>query len=443
MKQIRFLSLLLAVLLLLTLFSGCGKRGVTLDDLPETDELVICLPESMERYITYDYIRPYYDLYRNVRVRLVIVPGEYDSAEYEDRVTSELVAGDGPDVLLLQYLRHTDLEKAAWNHSFYDVTDLLASDPEVSEEDCVDGVFDAVRIDGRLYTVPMTYRAPIYLSSGDKLDRLDFHWDEIKKTSDFMEEMARLTPAAAERDEAFLQMMESKNRFYELFRASGIRLLDYGKRAVLPDEAAFHDLFEGYRAYFPYDYDASGEIDSWNIRHEALIRGDFLFFSANHFHNGLIWDINDMESAGVPAVFHTIPSQTGETVGQIYTQLAINANSKNVLNAWRFIRLLLSEEIQTRTDFDSLMDDVPVNKNAVRNIVFGLSPAYPKNLYWSEEDKEALYERFIGMDRFTWKTASPVYDAMWEAMLPYLQGEKSYDDCVSELKTKLNFYISE
>ena len=43
MKRIRMLSLLLAALLLLLPLTACGKRGTTLDDLPETDELLILL----------------------------------------------------------------------------------------------------------------------------------------------------------------------------------------------------------------------------------------------------------------------------------------------------------------------------------------------------------------------------------------------------------------
>ncbi len=442
MKEIRNLSFLLAALLLLLPLSGCGEKAAALDDLKPTDELVLYLPQELEFYITNDYIVPYRDLYgAEVRVKMVVVPGDEDA--YAERVVNDVLAGEGPDILFLNYLPNMDVEKAARNHSFYDLTDLLASDPDFSEDDYVNGVFDVMRIDGRLYTVPISYRAPVYLSDGEKLGGLDFRWDGIETTADFMEEMARLTPIAAQRYEAFRQMMESQNRFFELFRASGVRLLDYGTGTVLPDETAFCDFFRGYRAYFPYDYNASGEREGSNSRSEELMRGDMLFFSANHFHGNLIWDVNEMKEASHAPVFTTIPSQTGEAVGQIYTQFAVNAVSKNVRNAYNFIKLLLSEEVQTSTQFNVLMKDVPVCKNAIRNIVYGTSPAYPPNLFFTEEEKAALYEQFAGMGRFTVKPSDIVYDMMWDAMLPYLQDEKSCEDCIAELRNKLTFYLSE
>ncbi len=442
-KLPRFFSLVLAVILLLLPFSGCGK-GRTLDDLKPTDELVLYLPQSMEKYITMDYIVPYRELYPDVRVRMVVVPGDEDLTDdswpdYTERVVGDTLGGDGPDVLFLRYLPNLDAEKAALNHSILDLTDLLASDPDFHEEDYVDGVMDAVKLDGRQYIMPLSFRVPIYLSDREKLKELGFSWDGIGTTSDFMEELARLTPIAAQ-NEAFLQLLESKNHFYEMFSAAGIRLLDYEKGTVLPDEAALHDFIRGYRTFYPCDYDPSSPDYMQNFCSEELMRGGYYFWWACYLYS-VNWQIDEMMVASHTYEIGTLPSQTGDAVGQIYSAMAINAASKNVLNAYNFIKLMLSEDLQ-RTNYSTLAPFVPINKGAIRATVDGRFPMR-SSAYLTPEERDAIYETYTGMDRFTPMPRESLFDMLWEAMLPYLQDDASYEDCLTELKRKLTFYLSE
>ncbi len=441
----RSLSLILAAILLLPPLSGCGKKGATLDDLQPTDELVIYLPQkagidASERVMTSEYVTPFRDLYgEDVRVRLVVVPGGIE--EYEERVVNEVMGGGGPDVLFLSFLPHMDVEKAARNHSFYDLTDLLASDPDFREEDYVDGVMDAVKLGGRQYTVPLTYIPPVYLADRNRLNALDFSWDRIGKTSDFLEELTRMSKETAG-DEDTLQVLQSRNCFRELLSFSGIRLLDYENQTVLPDEAAFRDFMECYKPFFPYDYSETEEFDHWRSRSRAVAQGSIVFFPEVEAQRpgGSILTIQ--AAPGGAYAMGVLPGQNGQRTAQVGTQLAVSGGSKNVRNAYNFIRMMLSEELQGLTLHGFNLGS-PVNRKTIEDAVYGHGRFRDSCAFLPEEEQDAIVRHYTEMERFIWPVAATALDLTWESMLPWMQDEKSYEDCLAELKSKLTFYMSE
>lgn len=134
MKPTRILSLGAAAVLLLLTFAGCApERAKTsepvdpvhidrlmYDELTPTDTLVLYIPVSAESQIKL-LIDRYKELY-DVEVEVVRVEGSYE--EYAERVANDLAGGTGPDVLFFNYL-YLDIAKAALNHNFLDLTDIL------------------------------------------------------------------------------------------------------------------------------------------------------------------------------------------------------------------------------------------------------------------------------------------------------------------------------
>jgi ABC-type glycerol-3-phosphate transport system substrate-binding protein len=90
--------------------------------------------------------------------------------EYAERVTNDLAGGTGPDVLFTYLLPSMDVAKAALNNNFLDLTNILAGAEDFSEDDYIDGVFDAGRYNGRQYTIPTAFITPLYLSAESKLE---------------------------------------------------------------------------------------------------------------------------------------------------------------------------------------------------------------------------------------------------------------------------------
>ncbi len=458
MKTTHILSLGLAVILLLLPLAACQpKTGempmsvetpemvevLTYDELTPTDSLVLYVPVLAEAQIQ-SLINRYQALYE-VEVEIVRVEGDYE--EYAERVANDLVGGIGPDVLFLNYL-DMDIAKSAQNHNFLDLTGILAGDESFSESNYIDGVFEAGRFDGRQYTVPTSFFLPLFLSAQTKLEELGFDWNQIEKTSDFLEKISDLT-SNAQQNPSFQQMMQSKNYVGMFDLASGVSLLDYENNVVLPDEEALSKYLHAYKAYFPYDYDESGRSTLSNFGADNLVGGRYLFWLGSLMIADLPWNMDALIEASCGYELSVLPSQNGEIVGSIDGQMAINANTKNPLNAYRFIKMMLSADVQSsRTP---LLSFIPIHEEAIKAIISGtytfdvVGTTYGgrQSAYLTEEELDEIIKTLTEVDQFIQPISSNVSNIIWKSMLPFLQNEKSYEDCLSELRNKLTLYLSE
>ncbi len=441
----------LAILLLLLTFVGCAQKNGSAAphspaDLKATNSLVLYIMPESERRIQ-GQIDLYEKLY-DIEVEKVIVNGGVEA--YVERVMNDLASGSGPDVLFLDYL-YMDIVKAALNNNFLDLTDVLAEDPNFSEDNYVAGVFEAGQFDGRQYVIPTSFFPMVFLSAESKLEELGFDWERIKKASEFFEELSRLTPFA-EHNTNYSQMLESKNSFWLLFPYSGIRLLDYENAEVLPDEEALREYLQAYKTYFPYDYDEAGTFIMTNYGEEGLLSGEYFFWPATSV-AALTRNIDTLEKASYGYELYPLPSEAGEITGIAFGQIAISANSKNSLNAYNFVKMLLSADVQSSPSL--YFGYIPIRKESIQTLVYGTyqrdnsheGETYTFSGYrsteLSSEELDEIVETITGVDRFTQKVSQHVYDILLDTMLPYFQDEASYEDCLSELQNKLTLYLSE
>ena len=455
MKKIRIIAFILALLLFLLPFSGCAQihktpepiEGPKLADLKETDSPVIYTYTGSGNHTAFDQrrINQFTALY-DVDVEIVCVDGYIP--EYTERIINDLASGSGPDVLFLDQLYSSDIAKVALNGNFLNLTDILAEDPDFSEEDYVAGVFEAGRFGGRQYLIPLSYELPLMMSSEEKLAELGFDWDKIDTTADFAETIALLTPDAKQTI-GFRQMLDSKNRFSQLLITSGVSLSDYEAGEILPDEKGLREFLEAYKAYFPYDYDGSGRTYITNACYQELISEQWVFWLAPDIY-GLAKEMSAMKDESCEYTLHSIPGQTGETVGNIRSgAMAIRSNTENSLNAYHFIKFMLSEDAQRDRDINQRC--IPIHKEAIRESVYEAPSVKIVGNYevldyeepaFSDEEAEMLIEMLTDVDRFVLGLPF-MSNIVQETMLPFFKDEKSYDDCLADLKNQLTFYLSE
>ena len=457
MKIKRMIALVLAVLLFLFSFVGCAKapepdhaeapepvvEGPKLADLKATEALVLYIMADYET-LALRRINQFTEIY-DVDVEIVRVNG--DIYAFTERITNDLASGSGPDVLFLDDTYTMDIAKVALNGSFLDLTDILAEDPDFSKDDYLDGVFEACQVNGRQYTIPVSYTIPLTISSKEKLENLGFYWDGIDTIVDFLEEISRLTPDVTQ-DPGFTQMLYSKNYFDRLLWASGIPLINYETGEVLPDEKGLCEFLEAYKAYFPYDYDGTGGVKFVNYGDRALIAGVCAFWFPQNI-DGVTTTMNFMKNKSCDYVIQPIPCQSEGTVGIVDSQIAICANANNSLNAYNFVKFMLSEDAQ-KDKYTS--PSMPIHKEAIREGVYE-APAVKEvgnaaildteETALSDEEAEMLSAKLTGIDRFIQKVPQNVTIMVQESMLPYFQDEKSYEECFDDLRNKLTLYLSE
>ncbi len=454
MKKSHIIALFLVIAVLILPFSGCTKtpefveeepepvEGPKLADLVETDTLVIYIMkenETLDQRRINQFIVDY-----DVDVEVVRIAAD----EYQERVMNDLASGIGPDILFLNDLYSLDITKAAMNGNFLDLTDILAEDPDFLEDNFLDGVFDVCRVNGRQYTIPVSYVLPLTMSSEEKLEELGFDWDDIDTTADFTENIAHLTPDVTEAP-GFTQMLYSQNYFYRLLWASGVPLIDYENNGILPDEKGLREFLEGYKAYFPYDYNEGDGTRSASDGSGILASGICAFWFPSRI-NDITSTIQMMTDRSCDYEIQSIPSQEGDIVGTIYGQMAISANAKNTLNAYNFIKFMLSAEAQE--DQFTLTGYMPIHKEAIQKSIYEAPMLYENQGYFfedletpafSEEEANVIETAVIGVDRFVQMVPDNLKNMLFDTMLPFFRDETSYKDCLNELKNKLTLYLSE
>jgi len=451
-KLTRITALFLAAALLLLTFAGCGKakpfepiEGPGLEELVETDKLVLYIL-SEENRLEKERLNRFTALY-DVEVELVLVDGN-DLSAYTDRLTNDLSTGGGPDIILLSDMPLSDITKIALNHNLLDLTNLMAEDPDIVEEDYLDGVFETGKLHGRQYMIPAAVSLPLMLSSEERLQEYGFHWENAQSTSAYLEELARLTPQAEE-NPSFDQMLDSKNRFPELMSASGISVVNYETGEVLPDEEGLQRFLEAYKTYFPYDYDG-GKSYIYGNGNDRVMKGRNAFWYGGFDIDGLTTTISAMKFHEHGHLTEMIPGESGEVVGDTAPgMVAINAYSKNTANAWRFMKFLLSEAEQSEKY--QLYNAIPVHKGAIRHqlesgwaiyVANGLEFYDTETSALTEEEVEYYYQKLTSADRYI--CGSRFFAGMvMESMLPYFRDEDSYKNCLDKLRSKLKFYLSE
>lgn len=452
MKRVpAILSLLLSALLLLT---GCHGSAVGGDEvsggepanMEPTGELVIYRPPYTPDWMSAAIVE-FRQVYRDVKVTIEdFSTGEFarNYEEYRDRVTVELMAGEGPDVIFPLYL-DMNLSKAMDNRFFLDLKPYMEQDKDFHQEDYLPGIFDGGAVGGGQYIIPLTVQLPIYLSSSQRLEEIGIGEPDSSDTAAFLRQIAGAIPQAEERT-AFQQMMSSKNYFAFFLMNANLPLIDYREKTVCTDQEKIRDFFESYKLYYENDYEQSGMLYVDNMGFEALLEGEYYFDSINNF-SELLFTAGVLKADG-GYTLSILRNMDGKGAVTYNSMVAVRANTKNSMNAWRFIKLLLSETFQSKAE-----SNIPVHQEAIRRIARSWQENYQtdtvtmdlkgyKNAPITEEELMEVLDFSLLADTSTIPDGAMI-EIVQEVMSPYFRDEKSYEDCFNELNSRLRLYVDE
>ena len=147
-----------------------------------------------------------------------------------------------------------------------------------------------------------------------------------------------------------------------------------------------------------------------------------------------------------PLIF-TMPDCHDGMTARICSLAAVPQGAKNKLNAYRLMKILLSEELQggeNSAGLSNLRIGMPVNKNALRGMVYGTNQMYPDvdGEVITEEDAATLFE-LLSSPTNTEIIPPTVKRYLQLEISPYIRGEKSWNDCYKRFMNTLELYASE
>ncbi len=454
----RWLAVLCALVLITSVAAtftvGGDGRAQAARTLPESDALVVYVPEAYG-HIMESAVALFREAYPEVEVTLEIIDEMSSNRQaYNDLVAAEMMAGEGPDLVFVNARYFRDMYKTIEAGAFVDLAAIMDNDPDVRWEDFNQPVMDAGMFGAHRYVVPFEFTLPYLVASTPLLESIGFDPVKMTDVKTLLTEIIRCGPAAKANLPLSLPF-GMKLISYALLPATGIRLIDYEKNEVLPDEAALREYLTIYKQYRDTCEPADNEF-YYYIDAEDVVTGQAWFawgdgVGAHITLPGLAYTTNYLNYQGGYTLGH-MSTDDGGLNALVTSALAIRAGSPNQQNAYRLLKLVLSDAVQK--DFVNFTYGEPVRLKSSDSILRERLSTFDGRLTYSVGDTRhflapTLEEKrqIVGYDEQVTHASFGEYHLaamLEECIQPYLQGESmSLDDCMVELRHKLTLHLSE
>ena len=461
----RILSLILTIALLLSAFAGCSSDTETLKDNPdntptgissdvpetepdyswfempeETDTLVLYSGSWTQADIYQKAIPIFKNLYPGVEVELKNMGDE----EYVNTLRTEIPAGKGPDLVLgTSFYDLRDVYKTMEARVFDDLNPYIVVDDDFSLDDYIKGIMNAGVFKGERVVLPFSHRPMILTTSAELLAEEAITAEDLTDFDRFVavcEHYRGTHPGKFFMDEGLSRLPEDQQLtlFRELFLYSGIQFFDYENRTVVLNREELKKLCDFIQLYDPATVESERtaeekkklkSLGTWDL----ILKRKCLFYSTQSAGLSLMMTRYTVAKKGETPVTVVMPDISGAGCTEINFFIAIPKGAKNKLNAWRFLKVLMSDEIQG--DSEKVMSIYsPVLIRATKEIIE--AQGYP------DEEIDALAQSLDAIDR-----AYMLPPVQWiylrDHMMPYLTGERDFDVCYGDLLRELELYIDE
>lgn len=385
-------------------------------------------------------------------------------------LNTRTMAGKGPDVIVLDNLPiDSYIEKGI----LMDIAPLL--DGLGGDEAVFPNIVDAFRNDGHVYAVPGRIQVPYICGKNSDLEKMT----GMSEIADEMERMRENDP------DAYLLGLPSAKGIMRIFSmacapawktAEGAldaeavsEFLTQAKRMYdvqlngLPEECM--EEWESEKTYYQQyespDGSALEDADEMRVRHEAtLMLGGKRQFVAGAMED--IWEYNVQLSVAKMEGFSDYVSapMDGQCSGVFWarTLMGINASSESAGQAQDFVKAALGKEIQTE-----IVEGFPVTRKALLDIYADQWVVYKDNDYVSgqggtydldgqeinmlirvpdEKEVNALAE-WIGSLNTAYVEDKTFESVVYEEGRAYVQGDKTLEEVMGAIETRLGIYLAE
>lgn len=454
---------ILSLLLLVTLFvcpvlSACGEVKV---EEAEGKLTFYCVGEYGD--VLSDFIKKYnkYCAVNDCFDDSIEVINFDDYGVLNDTLSTELMAGKGPDILSLN--QKIPFEKLVRNSSLADVDKILSdADVNINFDDYNKVVMDSGVVGGKRVIVPLYYSVDILFSTKERLGKFGINIDcqNIADIADKVNEEGINT---------FLICPYSADSFF----CSFIReYIDLEKGTTDFNTEEFRLLAESFKKAL-LNSQSCADLTAYSLTQEEK-HSDYIF-SCNEFdyYGGSFTDIaeiyHNVNSQGLTTAICPDFSRNNEVTANVEVGFAINANSKKTEKAAKFIEFLLSESSQgyfsgAREDVvDEMGVSLPV-KNSVFEAAFKEAQKYTPNYSdesLSESDVNSaknkcnrfLEEEYLplvkNISKCDWygkitQLSSNLYQNIAREIVgDYLDSKITLDSFVDKLTASFNLYLNE
>lgn len=467
-RSVRLL-LLFIVVFILFLLSSCGNdeeknagspdlpenTNVTVNGLEETESEPFDMQEPTDKLTLYSIgmtgitLTPAVNIFKEMYPDVEVEVKSFSEEEYKTILPTELASGKGPDLVFSFASDVADIYKMMSTGVFVDLNHFINNDEDFHIEDYVEGVLDGGVLNGKRYIVPVEFGFPVLTTTQEILDNEGFSIESISTYEGFLNAVVKYHEKYGEGLEKFVfnnsdcmdsTQKNSKDIAYML-SICGMNYINYENNTVEIDKAKFKSLMDTLKAIRYPDGKMLSRYTFGGLYNEKCLFDTFtsagnLFFQQY----GGFYEDETKTHLMIPC-----PDYEDGVTAEIVSFAAISKASQNQINAYRLLKILLSEEIQGGNDgsankLNYLRIGTPVLKNAIKNGI--LENMTDMKIELPEEDLNYFMDILTNV-KIAKNLPKVVRKFIIDEMTPYLNGSKTFDECYSRLETTLELYKDE
>lgn len=364
---------------------------------------------------------------------MIAAVSQADVEKYVQSVTTQVLSGKGPDLIEMNNLPQ---EKFAKNGMLVNLYDWMAKDSTFDQTKYYQNIFKASQNGDGLYAMPFFFTIHLIAGNTETLNKANITIDDKTWTWDTFKDISKKVKETAGPDYyAFV------NKFPEQL------LYDY-------IEDHYADLVQGGKANFDSDSFRTMMKQIKSMYDEDVLKAEFTYdYSKGLFRESGIYNpeqaLTDLLRDDTQ--FYRAPNESGKTQGASFASffnLGMNSKSDVQREAWEFVKILLSDDIQSSPD----MQYIPINKNvaesklkdAADRIVNGSLPV-PKG----KTDAKSVEERIQTIEQLLDKAGNKqtsdykVASIAMEEFKAYMSGQKSAEEVSKLIQNRVTTYLNE
>ncbi len=439
---------------------GGMKGGIFTKVAPEDipDKKVIVLAGN---YINYNTMNRVVEFNKENEEYRIVVKDYSTYNSYDDymagstQLNNDIIAGNMPDILCLE--SGIPVDNYISKGLLADVGKLIEEDEELSQVEFMENVFDAYRVDGKLYEVipSFTVRTMIAKSAlvGDR-------------TSWTVEDLMALMETLPE-DTEFISEMTQENFMSQLLQYCGSDFVDISTGKCAFDSQNFISMLE-LAATLPKssekegeDYDEAYWQEYWE-NYYTQYRDEKTLLEQCYISNIRNLNYNINGEFGEDVSFIGFPTESGQG-SIIYSteSYALSSKSANLDGAWQFVRYYLTEEYQKDS---SQRWGLPIQKEYFMEQAQEATkkPTYEdengnlveyEETYWMNEEQiplpplnqEQVDEIVEVISSVTKKQYynEDVQNIITEEAAAFFSGQKSAQEVANVIQSRVQLYVNE
>lgn len=355
---------------------------------------------------------------------------------------TELMAGKGPDLLLGYNYGIGDIYKMMKAQVYAPLDTFMEADENWNEDDYVKAVLESGRFGGSQYVMPLTYEAYLAVTSEEAMQAAGISEEDCGDTLSFMYAVSELYGTDYSE-----RILADGGQLADFPMILGKEFLDYEEGEIAVDSRILEEACHAYAAMYEEDLNYSDVFaeEGYFGLGTAIAERRAYFYIPTGIGGGL--SASAAIAASETPKLLPLRNSEGEAMGRIMAYAGIRANSENKQNAWNLLRILMSEEVQKKQT--KLMTNCPVSKGA-------LDEKIREELSWiAAERKEnagigTLSDEFLDEYRkCLTELQNCVYvsevcvNEFYSDMVPFYEGEESYEECIETFRDYASIYLTE